>query len=143
MSVTDALASYPSRYFGAWNGRDLEAVEGILAPSFSWIDPSLPEELTNLEGARGFFQASWQGFPDIAFELIGEPLVDSAAGRVAQEWRMTGTHTGEGFPPGVAPTGNGFDVPGSDVFAVDADGRATSIRAYYDAATLAGQLGLA
>jgi steroid delta-isomerase-like uncharacterized protein len=142
-TTAPALATYADRYFAAWNGRDLGAVERILAPQFSWTDPSLPAELTGYEGARGFFQASWLGFPDIAFEAIGAPLVDDAAGRVAQEWRMTGTHTGEGFPPGVPPTGKAFDLTGTDVFTVGDDGRATAIRAYYDAATLARQLGLA
>jgi steroid delta-isomerase-like uncharacterized protein len=142
-SAVTALATYPERYFAAWNGRDIAVVESILAEEFSWIDPSLPEELTTFEGARAFFEGSWQGFPDLAFESIGDPLVDEAAGRVAQEWRMTGTHTGEGFPPGVAATGKAFDVPGTDVFTVDASGLATSVRAYYDAATLARQLGLA
>jgi steroid delta-isomerase-like uncharacterized protein len=142
-SAPDAVASYPQRYFAAWNGRDIEAVAGIVADRFSWIDPSLPAEMTRLEEARGFFEASWQAFEDIHFEALGEPLVDAATGRIAAEWRMTGTHTGDGFPPGVAATGNRFDVPGTDVFTVENDGRASAIRAYYDAATLARQLGLA
>jgi len=139
----ELIASYPERYFAAWNQRDLAVVETIFAPSFSWIDPSLPAELTEYEGARGFFAASWQGFPDIAIEAIGEPLIDVAGRRVACEWRMTGTHTGEGFPPGVPRTGKPFDVKGTDVFTVGDDGRATAIRAYWDTATLARQLGLA
>lgn len=142
-TTTTAISTYADRYFAAWNGRDIAVVESILAPRFSWTDPSLPAELTEYDSARGFFQASWQGFPDIAFEAIGAPLVDEAAGRVAQEWRMTGTHTGEGFPPGVPPTGNAFDLTGTDVFTVGEDGRATAIRAYYDAGTLVRQLGLA
>lgn len=145
MSTTTAsvLAEYPARYFAAWNDQELEKVESILAvDGFSWIDPSLPAELTDLEGAHGFFQAAWQGFPDMSFEMVGPPMVDEEASRVSQEWVMRGTHTGEGFPPGVPPTGNSFEVPGTDIWEVDADGRATMIRAYYDAATLARQLGL-
>ena len=76
-------------------------------------------------------------------EAIGEPLVDLQGSRVACEWRMTGTHTGEGFPPGVPPTGKAFNLNGTDVFTVADDGRATAIRAYYDSATLLRQLGLA
>lgn len=141
-TITD-LASYPDRYFAAWNGRDIGVVEEILTPELSWIDPLLPAELTDYDGARMFFQGGWQGFPDIAFEAIGAPLVDEAAGRVAHEWRMYGTHTGEGFPPGVPPTGKAFDLKGTDVWTIAEDGRASSVRAYYDAATLARQLGLA
>jgi steroid delta-isomerase-like uncharacterized protein len=142
-SVTTSLTQYPARYFAAWNGHRLDGVDGLLAPVFSWTDPSLPTELTELAGAHGFFQSSWAAFPDIHFEAIGEPLLDEAANRVAAEWRMTGTHTGGEFPPGAPASGKAFDVLGTDVFTVDGEGRAAAIRAYYDAATLARQLGLA
>lgn len=144
MSTTtpSALAAYPARYFDAWNGRDIDAVAPLLADDFLWTDPLLPEPLTNLAGAHAFFTGTWAGFPDIAFELIGGPMVDEGSGTVAQEWRMTGTHQGE-FPAGVPATGKPFDVSGTDVFAVDAEGRATAVRAYYDALGLMRQLGLA
>jgi len=114
-SVTQSLARYPSRYFAVWNGRELADVDELLAAEFSWIDPSLPAELTRLAGAHGFFEASWAAFPDLRFTAIGEPLVDEPAGRVAAEWRMTGTHTGAEFPPGAPATGRAFDVLGTDV----------------------------
>jgi len=142
-SVVLSLARYPARYFAVWNDQRLDAVDQLLAAEFSWTDPSLPTDLTDLAGAHGFFSSSWAAFPDIHLEAIGDPLVDERAGRVAAEWRMTGTHTGGEFPPGVPATGRSFDVLGTDVFTVDAEGRATAIRAYYDAATLARQLGLA
>jgi ketosteroid isomerase-like protein len=43
----------------------------------------------------------------------------------------------------VPPTGKAFDLNGTDVWTIADDGRATSVRAYYDSATLARQLGLA
>jgi steroid delta-isomerase-like uncharacterized protein len=139
----DTLAAYPARYFAAWSQRDIEVALELFTPRLSWIDPSLPAEMTSRTEARGFFEAAWQGFPDLAFVAVGEPLVDAETGRVAHEWRMTGTHTGEGFPPGVPATGKPFDVAGTDVWQVDADGRALSVRAYYDVSTLLRQLGLA
>ena len=45
---------------------------------------------------------------------------------------MVGTHTGEGFPPGVAATGHPFDIPGFDVWQIDDDGRAVSVHAYWN-----------
>jgi len=140
---TTVLTSYPARYFAAWSQREIEVALELFTPRLSWIDPSLPAELTSRKEAQGFFEAAWQGFPDLAFVAVGEPLVDVDTGRVAHEWRMTGTHTGEGFPPGIPPTGKPFDVAGTDVWQVDADGRAVSVRAYYDLATLLNQLGLA
>jgi steroid delta-isomerase-like uncharacterized protein len=139
---TDALTAFPARYFAAWSQRDVEVALDLFTPELSWIDPALPAEMTSRTEARGFFEAAWQGFPDISFTAVGEPLVDVKTGRVAHEWRMTGTHTGEGFPPGVPATGKPFDVPGTDVWQVDADGRAVSVRAYYELSTLLGQLGL-
>src|SRR5271169_3819402 len=136
------LEAYPARYLAAWSQRDIDAALDVVATRLDWVDPSLPAPLTAREEARGFFVASWQGFPDMAFHPIGSPLVDAARGRVAHEWRMTGTHTGEGFPPGVPPTGKAFDVSGTDVWEIDQDGRAVSIHAYWDVATLMNQLGL-
>lgn len=139
-AATD-LATYPARYFDAWNDQDIEKALDVIADEIEWTDPLLPAPLTTKDGARGFFEGSWAGLPDFHIEAIGEPLVDEASGRVAQEWRMTGTHQGE--LAGIPATGKPFDVTGTDVWEVDADGRATSVHAYYDAATLMRQLGLA
>jgi len=141
-AISGDLAAYPARYFAAWSQRDLATALDVIAENVEWHDPSLPEPLTDHEGASGFFTAAWSGFPDMAFHAIGEPLVDTANNRVTQEWRMTGTHTGEGFPPGVPPTGRAFDVTGMDVWEVDDAGRAMSVHAYWNVATLLSQLGL-
>lgn len=140
--ISTDLAGYPARYFAAWSQRDLAAALDVIAESIDWQDPSLPAPLTDHEGAAGFFTAAWGGFPDMAFHPVGEPLIDAANNRITQEWRMTGTHTGEGFPPGVPPTGKSFDVSGMDVWEVDDAGRATSVHAYWNVTTLLTQLGL-
>lgn len=141
-AVSLDLAGYPARYFAAWSQRDLAAALDVVAENVHWHDPSLPEAISNREGAAAFFTAAWSGFPDMAFHPVGEPLVDTANNRVTQEWRMTGTHTGEGFPPGVPPTGKAFDVAGMDVWDVDDAGRATTVHAYWNVGTLLTQLGL-
>ncbi|MDV2477104.1 ester cyclase [Rhodococcus zopfii] len=136
------LESYPQRYFEAWSQRDIDVALDVISPQVDWRDPSLPAPITDHEGARDFFVSAWQGFPDLKFEAIGTPIVDVARRRVTHEWRMIGTHTGEGFPPGVPPTGKPFDIPGADIWEVDEHGRAVSVRAYWDVATLMRQLGL-
>jgi hypothetical protein len=113
-----------------------------IAEAVHWEDPSLPAPITDHQQAGGFFTAAWSGFPDLAFHPVGEPLLDVANRRVSQEWRMVGTHTGEGFPPGVVPTGRRFDIPGFDVWQLDNDGRAASVHAYWNVGTLLAQLGL-
>lgn len=138
----EALSSFPSRYFAAWHGDDQGGFDSLLASSFRWIDPSLPEPLSSLDGAHDFFSRSKTSFPDLHFESLGDALVDEAGGRVAATWRMTGKHAAEGLPPDVPATGNRIDVIGTDVFTLDGEGRATEVRACYDAMTLAGQLGL-
>ena len=142
LSTTD-LTGYPARYLAAWGQRDLAVALDVIAEKVDWRDPSLPEPIMDHEGAGAFFTATWSGFPDIQFHAVGEPLVDAANRRVAQTWQMVGTHTGEGFPPGVPPSGRSFDVTGTDVWEVDDDGRAVSVRAYWNVATLLAQLGLA
>ncbi|MEV4420334.1 nuclear transport factor 2 family protein [Patulibacter sp. NPDC049589] len=139
---TDVLAAYPARYLAAWNQRDLAVALEVIHPDVHWTDPLLPGPITDHEGAGGFFQGAWTGFPDFRIEAVGEPLLDAATGRVSSEWVMTGTHTGE-FPPGAPISGNAFEVLGSDTWQVDADGRATSVHAYYDSLTLLRAIGLA
>jgi len=141
-AVSLDLAGYPARYFAAWSQRDLAAALDVVAENVHWQDPSLPEAISDRDGAAAFFTAAWSGFPDLKMLPIGEPLVDAANRRVSQEWRMIGTHAGEGFPPGVPPTGHAFDVTGTDVWQVDDGGRAVSVHAYWNVMTLLAQLGL-
>jgi steroid delta-isomerase-like uncharacterized protein len=139
---TSTLQDYPARYLAAWNQRDLATALAVVHPEVHWVDPLLPEPLTSREGAAAFFAGAWQGFPDLALHAVGDPLVDEKAGRVAAQWRMTGTHTGE-FPPGAPISGNTFEVFGTDVWDVDTEGLATSVHAYYDSLTLLRAIGLA
>jgi predicted ester cyclase len=142
MLATTELTAYPARYFAGWNQRDLATALDTIAASVDWRDPSLPTPITDHDSASGFFTAAWSGFPDLAFHPVGDPLVDATNRRVSQEWRMVGTHTGEGFPPGIPPTGRAFDVTGIDVWQVGDDGRALSVRAHWDVMGLMAQLGL-
>lgn len=137
------LTGFPERYVAAWNQRDVDVALEVLAPEFTWVDPLFPPDMPAPDAARAFFLGVWQGFPDLKIAPRGDALVDAANGRIAQPWRMTGTHTGEGFPPGVPPTQKAFDVNGTGIWTVDADGRATSLEATYDTMTLLRQHGLA
>jgi hypothetical protein len=136
------LAKIPQRYFEAWNGRDVHALDDFFAPKFSWIDPLLPPEgISSIEGAQGFLSASWGGMSDLKFEMIGGPMVDEANSRVAQEWRMTATLDGE-FN-GIAATNKSAVLLGVDIWVSDDGGRVTKMSANYDSLTLLRQFGLA
>lgn len=141
-TATTDLAGYPARYFAAWSQRELATALSVIADDVDWRDPSLPEPITGPDAAAAFFTAAWSGFPDLRMLPVGEPLIDAANRRIAQEWRMIGTHTGAGFPPGVPPTGRPFDITGTDVWQVDHTGRAVAVHAYWNVGTLLAQLGL-
>src|ERR1700739_814708 len=141
-AATTDLAAYPARYFAAWNQRDLATALTAIAEAVHWEDPSLPAPINDHQQAGGFFTAAWSGFPDLAFHPVCEPLLDVVHRRVAPELRMVGPPSGEGFPPGEAPTGRRFDIPGFDVWQIDDDGRAVSVHAYWNVGTLLTQLGL-
>jgi steroid delta-isomerase-like uncharacterized protein len=141
-ATISTLEEYPQRYLAAWNQRDLATALEVIHPEVHWVDPLLPEPVTDHAGAAAFFTGGWQGFPDLTFEAIGRPLVDAGNRRVACAWRMSGTHTGE-FPPGAPISGNAFEVLGTDVWEVGADGRATSVHAFYDSIVLLRAIGLA
>lgn len=137
----NALAKVPQVYFDAWNGRDNHALDNFFAPTFTWVDPLLPPEgITSIEGAQGFMTATWTGMPDGKFDLIGGPMIDEANSRVSQEWRFTGTLTGE-FN-GIPPTNKTTVCSGIDVYSVNDAGQVTAMSANYDSATLLRGLGL-
>jgi steroid delta-isomerase-like uncharacterized protein len=138
----ETLSAFPQRYLNAWNQRDVPTALEVVHPKVHWTDPLLPEPITDSGGAAAFFGGAWQGFPDLHFEAIGAPLVDLAAGRTASSWRMTGTHRGE-FPQGVPASGRSFAIEGTDVWEVDAEGRATAVHAFYDSIALLRAIGLA
>jgi steroid delta-isomerase-like uncharacterized protein len=134
------IAEFPARYFAAWNGRDAAVASAILADDFVWEDPSLALPMSTLDDVIAWFERSWVSFPDLYVESLGEPMVGD--GCVSQAWCLTGTHQGEGVPAGLPGTGCPVEVKGIDVFTVDGQGRATRVQVFYDAMTVAAQLGL-
>jgi steroid delta-isomerase-like uncharacterized protein len=139
-STLERVTDLPARYFAAWNSRDAAAATALLADDFEWEAPWLPVPMSAPDDAIMFFERSWVSFPDLHFELLGAPML--GGGCVSQAWCVTGTHQGEGMPAGVPGTGRPIELTGIDVFTVDRDGRAARVRTFYDAMTLAAQLGL-
>ena len=135
------LAKVPQIYFDGWNGRDAHALDDLFATQFHWTDPLLPEALTSIEGEQFFMTATWGGLPDASFELNGGPMFDEANGRVGQQWKFTGTLTGE-FN-GIPPTNKSCEVIGVDVFEINSEGRIIAGGANYDSLGMLRQLGLA
>ena len=99
-------------------------------------DMALQTQFDGQEGVRGFAQATFAAIPDFRWTptII---LIDGS--RVASEWRMTGTQTGD-FP-GIPATGKPFSVPGASVLEIR-DAKIHRNRDYWSLATYLGQLGL-
>jgi len=59
--------------------------------------------------------SAWTAFPDLRFEIVGEPFVSIDGTRVAAAWRGTATFTGP-HRAGIEPTGARVEMTGIDVY---------------------------
>jgi predicted ester cyclase len=59
--------------------------------------------------------SAWTAFPDLTFEMIGEPFVSVDGTRVAMAWRGTATFAGP-HRSGLEPTGAPVEMTGIDVY---------------------------
>jgi steroid delta-isomerase-like uncharacterized protein len=123
-------------YLEAWTAHDAAAVAAIVSGTYS--DPTLPGPVRGSDLA-GYVDALAAAFPDLSFEMLGEPVV--AGDRMFLHWRMRGTNDGAPLPGAPMATGGTIDLPGVDVITV-ADGRIVDVVGYFDQKTFVEQLGL-
>lgn len=92
------------------------------------------------DGFRQYIQGWASAFPDSQIEVMNVIVGEEGA---VVEFRGRGTHTGPLMAPtGEIPaTGKSVDIPFCDVLQMK-DGKITSLRSYFDIATMMGQLGL-
>ena len=96
---------------------DVSAIDELLAEDFVTHDP--PAELpATREGFKMLASMVVEGFSNISLEY--DDLVDTADGRVVDNWATTGTHTAEMF--GVPATGQTIRVRGMELWRC-ADGK--------------------
>jgi len=82
----------------------------------TWVDPHIPGGVA--EGKAAVFEwliSAWTAFPDMTFEMVGEPFVSIDRMRVAGAWRGTATFTGP-HRSGLKPTGARVEMTGVDVY---------------------------
>ncbi len=91
------------------NGRNLEALDSLVAPGFTNHDSANPQ-VTDLAGFKAWQQTLWAGFPDCSVQLTDVIAEDD---RVVHVWVMRGTQTGE-FA-GMPPSGKTIDFAGLTV----------------------------
>ena len=128
------------KLFDGFNAKDIDAIEALVADDFELIDCASGETYHGPEGARKNAEGWLKPFSDVRVELLnvvasGDWAVAEAVGR--------GTHSGPlQTPMGEVPaTGKKMELHFCSVIKVR-DGKIVEERDYYDAMTIANQLGL-
>lgn len=89
--------------FEAFNAHDAARWAQTLDEGFVWDTDTLPASVTGREAAQQTFQAYFNAFPDLHFDIEQEL---ASGDFVVARWRATGTHQGElmSIPPTNRPT---------------------------------------
>lgn len=126
--------------YDAFNARDLDLLAEQYAADGEILTQPTGERFAGRSEVRRYMERWIAGFPD------GRVTIDyvvAAGDTVVIEFRGRGTHTGTLATPAgpVPPTGRTAEVAFCEVLEF-ANGRIVRHRSYYDAATLARQLGI-
>lgn len=133
-------ASIIRKLFDGFNAKDYDTIVGLAAEDFELIDCASGEKFSGPEGARRNAEGWLIPFSDVNVELLnvvsaGDWAIAEAVGR--------GTHSGPlQTPMGEVPaTGKEMELHFCSLIRVK-DGKIEEERDYYDAMTIANQLGL-
>lgn len=118
------------------NGRNLDAVDELIAPDFVEHE-ELPDLAPGREGVKQFFAMTKEGLPDFRMEL--EDLIVEGDRAVARSI-LTGTHSGEFM--GIPATGRSVNVQIIDIVRVSG-GKIVEHWGAMDSGVLMQQLGVA
>lgn len=115
---------------------NLDAAEELYAPDYVGHEPTTPEDIRGIEGARQFAAEFREAFPDLRITVEDQV---AEGDRVATRFTSRGTHQGE--LEGIAPTGNRVEVTGLVISRI-AGGKIAEDWTYYDALGLMQQIGV-
>jgi len=125
------------RFFEAFNARDLDAFDEILAPDAVDHDPQNPfREMRGPEGAKRNAQMYHAAFSDGRFE-VHEQLAEGDC--VVTRWTAKGTNDGELM--GMSPTGKSVEIDGIGIDRI-ADGKVVESWGCWDTLGMMQQLGI-
>ena len=126
--------------YDMYNERDIEGIVARAATNVEVVSMASGASMQGLEGYRQYLQSWATAFPDSRVEVSSVVAGDQG---VVVEFRGKGKHTGPlASPQGeIPPTGKSVDIPFCDVYEIKA-GKITSLRNYFDSATMMKQLGL-
>ena len=114
---------------------NLDAADEIYAPDFVGHEPTTPEGIRGLEGARQFAAVYREAFPDLQL-TVEDQLAEGD--KVATRFTARGTHQGE--LEGIAPTGNQVEIKGIYISRI-AEGKIAEDWTNFDALGLMQQIG--
>jgi predicted ester cyclase len=113
----DWARDWAARFLAGWNSHDPEQLLSLATDDVTWVDPFIPGGVAQGKPAVSeWLVASWVAFPDLTFEIVGEPFVSLDGTRVAAAWRGTATFTGRLEAAGIDPTGARVEMTGTDVY---------------------------
>ena len=128
---TNPAATAAQAYFDAWNRHDVSDILAAFTSDATFWDTTMsaPISIAALEAP---FKETLEQFPDLRF--VVERILETGSTFAVAEWRMQGTAAGS------SSNARRIDVPGTDVFEIK-EGKIHAARAYFNAQTMAGQLG--
>jgi steroid delta-isomerase-like uncharacterized protein len=125
------------RFFEAWNARDLDAFDEIIAPDAIDHDPQNPfREMPGPAAARRSAEMYHAAYSDGRFK-VHEQLADGDF--VVTRWTGKGTHDGELM--GMPPTGKSVEIQGISIDRI-ADGKIAESWTCFDTLGMMQQLGV-
>jgi len=133
------LTSVTSNLVSAWNSGDVQRIAGLYARDAVMVHALFPETLRGREAILAAESPMFGAFSDIDWKLVDSIASDD---RVAVEWQVEATHSGEMPTPAgpLAPTGRRIVVKGSSHFRFDEKGSILSEHRYLDGAAMFAQL---
>jgi steroid delta-isomerase-like uncharacterized protein len=102
------------RWADIFNQGNLDLVDEIYASNYVDHDPTMPEDVRGVEGAREFYGMYRSAFPDTEI-TIEDQLAEGDM--VATRWTARGTQQGELM--GVPPSGNRVEVMGVTISRIE------------------------
>jgi predicted ester cyclase len=110
------VRDWATRYLDGWNSHDPEQLLSLVTDDVTWVDPHIPGGVAEGKAAVSeWLISAWTAFPDMSFEMVGEPFLSIDRTRVAGAWRGTATFTGP-HRSGLKPNGARVEMTGIDVY---------------------------
>lgn len=137
--LEDFVGALAIRWRDAWNTHEVEPVLDLMTEDVIYLDSAWHRPMHGHDDVREFLEVSWRAFPDMVFDMVGDPYLHPHKAGAVFHWRGTGTHTGDLDPPGIGPTGRPVDCQGTDLQEYR-DGRISRVWMLWDMADVMRQL---